>query len=131
MTRINLVKPEELHGSHLVSEYRELPRVFRLVRRAQARGLTPQTIRAPSAYTMGPGHVVFFYAKLDFLIWRQMSLVVEMRRRNYKVTYDEVVHLVAGIDRHWHGKWVPDEAAIAVSRARLQERLVQMGVTRE
>ena len=38
MTRINCVPVEELHQKHLVAEYRELPRVFRLAE-AAATGL--------------------------------------------------------------------------------------------
>ncbi|MBP7000765.1 pyrimidine dimer DNA glycosylase/endonuclease V [Amaricoccus sp.] len=41
MTRINVVPPEELSRAHLVAEYRELPRVFGMVRAMIARGLDP------------------------------------------------------------------------------------------
>lgn len=47
MTRINLIPPSELHYKHLVAEYRELPRVFGLVRRAQANGWSIRNIKLP------------------------------------------------------------------------------------
>lgn len=34
MTRINLADPSTLHSKHLLAEYRELPRVFKLVEAA-------------------------------------------------------------------------------------------------
>jgi len=33
MTRINCIPVTELHNKHLVAEYRELPRIFKLARR--------------------------------------------------------------------------------------------------
>lgn len=38
MTCINLVDPSTLHSKHLLAEYRELPRVFKLVEAAEKRG---------------------------------------------------------------------------------------------
>lgn len=55
MTRINLVPPEELSRQHLVAEYRELPRIFALVRAAQGKGLKPANIKAPAVYVLGRG----------------------------------------------------------------------------
>lgn len=129
MTRVNLIPVEDLHHKHLVAEYRENPRVFGLVRAAQARGLTPDRVVAPAVYTLGPGHVKFFYGKLNFLLIRQHLLVAEMLWRGYKPAHTDPDQLAVGIDDHWVGDWTPDEAAVAVSRARLQERLTQMGVT--
>jgi deoxyribonuclease (pyrimidine dimer) len=129
VTRVNLVPVEELHHKHLVAEYRENPRVFGLVRAAQARGLTPDRVVAPAVYTLGPGHVKFFYSKLGFLLLRQLELIAEMQNRGYMPGHRDPTSLLIGVDRHWVNDWSPDEAAVAVSRARLQERLVQMGVT--
>ena len=48
MTRINLVKVEELSDQHLIAEYRELPRCLK-----QKVNLKD----APDRYTLGKGHV--------------------------------------------------------------------------
>lgn len=128
MTRVNLICVTELHHKHLVSEYRENPRVFGLVRRAQARGLTPQTAGIPAAYTMGTGHVKYFYDKLGFILKRQELLVAEMLRRHYKPSNVELLDLAVGIDGHWFGDWSPTEADVAVSRARIREKLQSMGI---
>jgi len=87
MTRINLVPPATLARQHLVAEYRELPRVFGLVHKAQAKGRTPADCDIPKSYRLGAGHVTFFYDKLSWLLWRQMALIQEMDRRGYAVNH--------------------------------------------
>lgn len=123
MTRINCVPPEELSRAHLVAEYRELPRMFGMVRAMIARGLTdPAAARIPPAYRMGAGHMTFFCDKLGYLVRRQAALVAEMRRRGYRPTFDDPEALAAGIPAAWLGDWEPDAAALAINRARIAER---------
>ncbi len=84
MTRINCIPTSELSGPHLVAEYRELPRVFALVRAAISRGESPTDPRNPPAYTLGKGHVRFIYSRFSYLAKRQASLIAEMQRRGYR-----------------------------------------------
>lgn len=72
MTRINLVDPSELSTKHLVAEYREIVRVFDLARKSQ---YEMHKKKQPSAYTLGTGHVLFFYDKLKFISERYDSLI--------------------------------------------------------
>lgn len=124
MTRINCVPPQELVRQHLIAEYRELPRVFGLVRAAQARGLTPATLRAPERYVLGTGHVLFFYSRLMWLSRRYGALVGEMERRGYSPNFTEALIVRhADIHKRWWGGWEPDEEALALSRARIAERM--------
>ncbi|CEJ14314.1 Pyrimidine dimer DNA glycosylase [bacterium YEK0313] len=130
MTRINCVPPAELSGAHLVAEYRELPRIFALVRAAIARGETPDDRRNPAAYTLGAGHVRFFYARLGYLAARQADLVREMQARGYVPTFTDPTSLLTGIPEPWHGDWQPTPEALALNRARLAERLGAMAAKR-
>lgn len=114
MTRINLIPPHELTTRHLVAEYRELPRVFALAKKAQ-----PQAI-LPSAYTLGAGHVRFFYNKAGWLLKRQRALIAEMQRRGYKPQHTDPSPLADGLPLN---DWDPPPAAVALSRARIEERL--------
>lgn len=126
MTRINCVPPAELCRQHLVAEYRELPRVFGLVRAAQARGLTPETLRAPSCYTLGAGHVLFFYSRLSWLARRQSQLVLEMVARGYDPQFrGDLVKLNCDLRDSWWGSWEPTPEALALCRARIADRLPQ------
>lgn len=125
MTRINCVPVEELTVRHLVAEYRELPRAFKLIRAAEARGEAPDDPRNPRAYTLGTGHVRFFYDKVLWLLERQRLLVAEMRRRGYQPQFDASPEelLPDGCEVGRWNYWTPDEAALALSRSRIAERL--------
>ena len=81
MTRINCIPVEELTDKHLIAEYRELPRVFKL-----ARDPKPGE-HIPTYYSLGRGHVKFFYNKLFYLEKRFLALVLEMRARGFKPNY--------------------------------------------
>ncbi len=122
MTRINVVSPTVLIDSHLGAEYRELPRVFGLVRLAIARGEEPNDPRNPKQYTLGKGHVRFFYPRLGFLFQRYLQLCAECRRRGRKVSYNNPEQLLAGIPTSWQGEWDPDLEAIKLNTARILER---------
>lgn len=119
MTRINCVPVQELSGPHLVAEYRELPRVFTLAQKASLRG----TFVQPGCYTLGKGHLLFFYTRLGYLAKRHADLILEMKRRGYNPSFQ-------GIDRrqfpeipdaYWND-WEPTEAAVSLNRQRIEER---------
>ncbi|CAM4100656.1 pyrimidine dimer DNA glycosylase/endonuclease V [Bordetella muralis] len=119
MTRINCVPVQELSGPHLVAEYRELPRVFALAQKAAARGIKAQ----PCTYTLGKGHLLFFYTRLDYLARRHADLIEEMRRRGYKPTFTGIRRedFPAIPDDCW-GSWKPTAEAQRLNRERIQER---------
>lgn len=120
MTRINCVPVSELSGPHLVAEYRELPRVFALAEKAAGRGALVQ----PNAYTLGKGHLLFFYTRLGYLARRHRQLVEEMKRRGYKPSFPGVERgNFPGIpDAYWQD-WTPPPEAVSLNRARIAERL--------
>ena len=119
MTRINCIPVTELHDKHLLAEYRELPRVFRLARPCP---------EAPKQYVLGAGHVKFFYNKLGWLLTRQHEIVKEMIRRGFKPLHDpndlQDFHTPAN-DKCW-GTWWPTEDAMALNRERINQRLKEM-----
>lgn len=120
MTRINCVPVEELSGPHLVAEYRELPRIFRLAEKAVARGpITGQ----PQTYTLGTGHLRFFYTRLGYLVRRHTELVHEMKARGYKPAFSGVTRedFLSIPDQYW-ADWQPTPEALQLNRARILER---------
>jgi deoxyribonuclease (pyrimidine dimer) len=123
MTRINCISPDELTGPHLVAEYRELPRVFALVRAAIARNETPDDPRNPPEYVLGSGHVRFFYPRLGYLARRQTALVLEMKKRGYSPNFTDTHLLLEGFPHQWCLDWEPSYAAMELNRARIRERL--------
>lgn len=120
MTRINCIPVEELSNKHLVSEYRELPRVFGLIKGYQKR---KRKSMIPSKYVLGTGHVTFFYDKALYLLNRQKQLVSEMQRRGYKPQFTNCDDLLNGIEPKYINDWQPTKEAIALNKARIRERL--------
>lgn len=123
MTRINCVPPAELTGKHLVAEYRELPRVFALAVAAHKRG----PIVAPEAYTLGKGHVRFFYTRLAWLARRQAELIAEMVSRGYRPQYG--APSLDGLPEALCNDWTPTDEAMAINRARIADRLTGSSLT--
>jgi deoxyribonuclease (pyrimidine dimer) len=121
MTRINCIPVEELHDKHLLAEYRELPRVFKLARPCKD---------IPEQYVLGTGHVKFFYNKLVYCHKRQQQLVDEMKRRGFKPTFDPKTLTMPSANKYdsLYNDWIPDQAAIDLNRHRINERLLSMGV---
>lgn len=125
MTRINCIPVTELTDEHLGAEYRELPRVFNLVLDAAARGEQPCDPRNPTDYTLGPGHVRFFYPRLAYIVQRYVQLVRECRRRGRAVAYEGLPAAAEQIPGEWFGEWEPDDRAIFINRARIMDRLYE------
>lgn len=127
MTRINVVEPSELGNKHLMGEIHEITRVYGLVRKAQDRKINKYNfrdkIKQPNEYTLGTGHVYFFYDKLAFITDRYYALNEEARKRNFNVNPIDKQSLVQGIQDWWFGDYFPTPEAIEINRKRIQERL--------
>lgn len=127
MTRINVIAPEELNNKMLMGEIHEITRVYGLVRKAQERKINKYNfkdkIKQPQAYTMGTGHVYWFYDKLGFITKRYYELNDEAKRRGYNVNPIDKNSLTAGIQDWWFGEYKPTQEAIDINRKRIQDRL--------
>lgn len=94
MTRINCGIPvEELVDKHLLTESREIKRIPNCVSRGRY-----NLKNIPDKFTLGKGHVAFFYDKLLYLKNRYEDIYKECKRRKFNVSY-------------WGDAWndVPDE----------------------
>lgn len=124
MTRINCIPVQELTREHLVAEYRELPRIFSLARKAYERGERPDDPRNPTEYRLGTGHVRFFYNKLAYLRERHDQLCDEMELRGYATNLRGCWFDHATPDwQEWWDDWEPDQVAMAINRGRIADRL--------
>lgn len=82
MTRINCAIPvDKLSGPHLLAEHREIKRIPNCIKsgRYNMNGI-------PEKFTLGKGHVKFFYNKLEYLRNRYLKLYNECLKRNYNIT---------------------------------------------
>ena len=128
-----MIPIEELTRQHLQGEYKEITRVFGLARKAQF-DIIKGKRKLPQEYTMGTGHVAFFYDKLKFIADRYESLVLEMQgsfgsnephlqRRGYKPNPIPRKDLLDKIDVRLYNDYVPTQEAIAINRERINLRL--------
>lgn len=123
MTRINIVPVTTLTRQHLIAEWRELPRVFKLAYNASISNKA-WTNRQPQAYTLGTGHVIFFYDKLAFLADRHKALTQEMLDRGYKPS------IIGCLRQEWQGRisgaywqgYTPTLEALAINQERIALR---------
>ena len=82
MTRINLgVKPSELCNKHLLAEHRELKRIPNIIKSGRY-----SLDNIPKHFTLGTGHVKFFYNKLLYLKKRYIQIHKECLKRGFNVT---------------------------------------------
>lgn len=124
MTRINVIPVSELTSKHLIAEYRELPRIFTLSKNYQKRGLLPTSL--PQEYTLGKGHVKFFYDKLAWLVNRQVQLINEMKSRGYNPQFTNPEQLIdETINPIWLKHWVVTDKALYLNQQRITDRLTK------
>lgn len=124
LTRVNVVPVTELTNSQLLAEYREIPRIYRMVQNSIDRG-EPLGKDIPEAFTYGKGALRFWYNKLAFIKLRQCALRDEMLKRGYK----PIAHAHPesegnhGIDHpgYWQD-YEPTEEALRKNRRRLAFR---------
>lgn len=125
MTRINVVPVETLHYKHLVAEYKEITRVFGLARKSQFDVIKGKR-KLPVEYTLGTGHVLFFYNKLKYIHLRYKSLIDEMHRRGYNPNPIQDNDLLAGISTKLYNDYSPTAEAIRINSARILERSINL-----
>jgi deoxyribonuclease (pyrimidine dimer) len=118
VTRVNVVPVKELSRLHLIAEYREIARLPALAYAAHKRGESPAC--HPASYTLGKGHVRFFYSRLGYVMRRFGRLVAEMQRRGYKPSFTQLV--VPDLPADWYRDYKPTPQALRINRQRIQER---------
>lgn len=123
MTRINCIPVTELCDQHLLAEHRELTRIPNAIASGRAK---IDLAKIPKRYTMGKGHVTFFYDKLGWLSGRYISLCLECRARGFNVQTLWTHELHSGIPGRLCGTWEPDEEDMRINRERIAERLEAM-----
>lgn len=83
MTRINCgIPPDELTNQHLIAEHREIKRIPNQISKGRY-----NMVGQPYEFTLGTGHVKFFYDKLLYLKNRYDQLYEECKKRGFNITY--------------------------------------------
>lgn len=116
MTRINVVPVSELCDQHLLAEHRELTRIPNCIAKGRY-NLDGQ----PDEYTLGKGHVKFFYDKLAWLFVRYLQLTKECEKRGFNVQdrWPDNNTLPGNLFKNY----TPTEEALRINRERISERM--------
>lgn len=120
MTRVNTVDPSELYDQHLAAEAVEILMICSNLKRTLRSKTGFQEKKVPPTFRMGAGHVYFFYNKGKYLYRRFRAVQAEMSNRG--MATDAVFPVDNWPDRLFND-WEPDDAAIAVSRERISQRV--------
>ncbi len=122
MTRINCGIPvEELTDKHLLAETREIKRIPNNVSKGKF-----NIKNQPIKFTLGTGHIKFFYSRLLFLQKRYEKLYIECKNRGFNVQYygsawNNVPHELMN-------DYEPTEEDVYIVRERIRERLEKVSL---
>lgn len=117
MTRINVgIPPKELTDKHLIAEHRELKRIPNVVSRGRY-----NINSVPKEFSLGKGHVSFFYDKLGYLKERYIDLYNECIARGFNV--QSFLASWDGVPQELMNSYTPTEKDIQIIRERIADRL--------
>jgi deoxyribonuclease (pyrimidine dimer) len=125
MTRINLIPPVELRDQHLFAEFREIKMVPKsLARSVKARGARGVLLRIPKTFTLGTGHVSFFYDKGAYLYDRYWQIKQELDARGVNYNRESVFDPDRLMQLEpWKGTYNPTPEALQIIRQRIAEKI--------
>ena len=119
MTRINSgVKIESLCDAHLFAEYRELKRIPNTITSGKA-----VVKDIPKTYSLGRGHVKWYYPRLKYLHKRSDALYQELLKRGYDV--EDYSSCFNSLPPELYNDW-DDTEAKPILVERITERLTEM-----
>lgn len=120
MTRINSgLDVETLCDAHLLAEHREIVRPANLVSKGKY-NLKNQ----PKEFTLGKGHVAYFYTRLGYLLNRYKQIHKECLDRGFNV--QDYSSAWDNVPKHLMNDYIPTDKAIKLLQERISERLTGM-----
>ena len=117
MTRINVgIAPEELPDKLLIAEHREIKRIPNVVKSGRF-----SLANQPKSFTLGVGHVKFFYNRLLYLRERYEGLYRECLKRGFNV--QDYTSAWNDVPQEYLGDYVPTHR----DRLLILERIASKG----
>jgi deoxyribonuclease (pyrimidine dimer) len=125
MTRISIVDPIYLADQHVFADIREGNRLGNLydsyINRIR-KGIKEEPL--PEKFTLGKGHVRFFYNKGLFLEKRFNSLLEEYNKRGRGKPYSFPFRNTWNENSKDYSDWKPNDADLKLIKSRLRERIM-------
>jgi hypothetical protein len=120
MTRISVgVRAIELCDAHLIKERIELLRIPNAIKSGKA-----VVKNIPSSFTLGTGHVKFFYDKLGYLQERYEELTAECVERDFNIT--DFSDSFRGLPKNLYNNYEELDIDRKIVVQRVNERLLGM-----
>lgn len=125
MTRVNVIPVVYLTDQHLFAEYREITRLFALVKQACDKYPIDMVLKkVVPTYRLSTGHVLFFYDKLGYIERRYFELKDEVLKRGFNITLkDDIVEFRQVIDKRFYNDFTPSQSDMAINIDRLIEKI--------
>lgn len=116
MTRINVgIRPHMLTDKHLLAEHREIKRIPNTIKSGKA-----QVDNIPKDFTLGKGHVKFFYDKILYLKIRYDLIYKECVARGFNIQHYYIAF--DNIPQVLNNNWEPTKKDSKLIIERLIER---------
>lgn len=129
MTRINLIPAKLLLDQHLWAELREIPKVGKLAQVFYKKWKCGPFARDwPKDYTLGTGHLMFFYDKGMFIVERNEQLLEEAKSRGLTLsgrTEEDLYYYWSELDSVMFKSYTPTKQAMNQSVFRVMEKVSQ------
>ena len=110
------ILPSNLTDKHLIAEHREIKRIPNCIVKGRY-NMKGQ----PDKFTLGTGHVKFFYNRCGYLLERYNQIYTECKNRGFNVTnYSEAWD---GVPKEMMGNYSPTQNDIDIIEERIAERL--------
>jgi deoxyribonuclease (pyrimidine dimer) len=124
MTRVNLGIPvKHLTDEHLLAEHREIKRLCECLDKSIKCGSIKSI---PDKFTLGTGHVKFFFNKMNCVYRRYVMIYLECRRRHFNVTdYSENFRCSYRIYPEYFNDYIASEDDNKIVSERISERIDQ------
>lgn len=124
MTRINFgIHPRELTNKHLLAEHREIKRIPNSILNGIAKFREDHS-DIPRKFSLGKGHVKFFYNKIIYLHKRYNLLLLECTQLRFNVTdYNDCFEKCAELFPSLYKDAKPTNSDSNIIRERIRDRL--------
>ena len=117
MTRINVgINPVDLSDKHLLAEHREIKRIPNAVKKGNI-----NLFNLPKDFSLGKGHVRFFYDKLCYLKSRYALLFEECKKRGFNVQNYESAW--SNIPVSYFGNYIENDKDTLLIKQRIASKL--------
>lgn len=122
MVRVNMIPPVELTDQHLIAEHNEILMLCGCLSKTLKSKAGFQQKKVPQEFTLGKGHIYFFFNKGLYLHKRFRSIVEEMYARGFSPQKDFPAYLWP---THLYNDYQPTDEAFKIIRDRIALRISQ------